>query len=86
MVTNRSSKWNMVGKVIFWCLMPLFFAGFVRFYSAIFHLIYGILLIAIFGDKAKGAAFIISLLTSLAFSIATCLFLWKQYKKHILEN
>jgi hypothetical protein len=86
MVNNHSSKWKMIGKIIFWCLMPLFFAAFVRFYSAIFHLIYGILLIAIFGDKATGAVLIISLLTSLAFSIATCSILWKQYKKHILEN
>jgi hypothetical protein len=86
MMGNHSSKWKMIGKIIFWCLMPLFFAAFVRFYSAVFHLIYGIPLIAAFGDKATGAVFIISLMTSLAFSIATCLFLWKQYKEHILEN
>jgi hypothetical protein len=66
--------------------MPLFFAAFVRFYSAFFHLIYGTILTTIFGDKAIGAVFIISLLTSIAFSIATCAFLWKQYKKHILEG
>jgi hypothetical protein len=86
MVANHSNKWNMIGKVIFWCLMPLFFAAFVRFYSAVFHLVYGVLLVAIFGDKAVGAVFIISLLSSLACSIATCSFLWKQYKKQILEN
>jgi hypothetical protein len=83
---NQSGKGKMVGKIIFWCLMPLFFAAFVRFYSAVFQLIYGIILTAIFGDKAIGAVFIISLLTSIAFSIATCSFLWKQYKKHILEG
>jgi hypothetical protein len=66
--------------------MPLFFAAFVRFYAAVFHLVYGILLIAAFGDKARGAVFIISLMSSLAFSIVTCSLLWKQYKKHILEN
>ena len=76
----------MIGKVIFWCLMPLFFAAFVRFYSAVFHLIYGILFTAIFGDRAMGAVFTISLLTSIGFAVATCLFLWKQYKKHILEG
>jgi hypothetical protein len=86
MVGNRPNTWNMIGKIIFWCLMPLFFAAFVRFYSAVFHLVCGILLIAILGDKARDAVLIISLLTSLAFSIATCLLLWKQYKKHILEN
>ena len=86
MVANHSNKWNMIGKVIFWCLMPLFFAAFVRFYSAVFSLIYGIILTAIFGDKAIGAVFIISLLTPFAFSVATCSFLWKQYKKQILEN
>ena len=66
--------------------MPLFFAAFVRFYSAVFLLVYGIILTAIFGDKATGAVFIVSLLTSIAFSVATCSFLWKQYKKHILEG
>ena len=86
MVGNRSNKWNMIGKIIFWCLMPLFFVAFVRFYSAVFYLIYGVILTAIFGDKAIGAVFVISLLTSIAFSVATCSFLWKQYKKHILEG
>ena len=83
---NQSGKGKMVGKIIFWFLMPLFFAAFVRFYSAVFLLVYGIILTAIFGDKAIGAVFIISLLTSIAFSVATCSFLWKQYKKHILEG
>jgi hypothetical protein len=83
---DQSGKWKMIGKIIFWCLMPLFFAAFVRFYSAVFQLIYGIVFTAIFGDKAIGAVFIISLLTSIAFSVATCSFLWKQYKKHILEG
>jgi hypothetical protein len=86
MVGNRSNKWNMIGKIIFWCLMPLFFVAFVRFYSAVFYLIYGVILTAIFGDKAIGAVFVISLLTSIALSVATCSFLWKQYKKHILEG
>ena len=86
MVGNRSNKWNMIGKIIFWCLMPLFFVAFVRFYSAVFYLIYGVILTAIFGDKAIGAVLVISLLTSIALSVATCSFLWKQYKKHILEG
>ena len=86
MVGNRSNKWNMIGKIIFWCLMPPFFVAFVRFYSAVFYLIYGVILTAIFGDKAIGAVFVISLLTSIALSVATCSFLWKQYKKHILEG
>jgi hypothetical protein len=85
-VGSQSGKWKVIGKIIFWCLMPLFFAAFVRFYSAVFQLIYGIILTAIFGDKAIGAVFIISLFTSIAFSVATCSFLWKQYKKHILEG
>jgi len=66
--------------------MPIFFAAFVRFYLAVFNLIYGVMLTIIFGDKSLGAIAAISLISSVAFSIATCSFLWKQYKKHILER
>ena len=83
---NQLSREKKVAKVIFWCLMPLFFAAFLRFYSAVFHLTFGAMLVVVFGDTSMEAVFIISLVASTGFSIATCSFLWKQYKKHILEG
>jgi hypothetical protein len=75
-----------VAKIIFWCLMPFFFAGFVRFYLAIFNLVFGIAMAFIFGVESVRGIMIVSLVISIACSIATCFVLWKQYRKHILER
>lgn len=85
-VVNQSLREKRAAKMIFWCLMPFFFGGFIRFYLAIFNLVIGVTLGIIFGDRKSTALFSISLVISIAFSSATCLLLWKQYKKHILES
>jgi hypothetical protein len=53
-------------------LYAILFRRISTFYGVIFHLIYGMILTAIFGDKAVGSIFVISLLTNLPFSITTC--------------
>ena len=83
---NQSSRGKRAGKILFWCLMPLLFAGFVRFYSAIFNVLCGAWLALILGEKYLGAIFAMSLVTSAICSIGTCYVLWKQYKRHILND
>jgi hypothetical protein len=83
---NQSSRGKRAGKILFWCLMPLLFAGFVRFYSAIFNVLCGAWLALIFGERYLGAIFAMSLVTAALCSIGTCYILWKQYKRHILNN
>jgi hypothetical protein len=85
-VANQLFRERRTAKIIFWFLIPIFFAGFVRFYLAVFNLLYGVILTIIFGDKSLGVIATISFISSVAFSIATCSLLWKQYKKYILEG
>jgi hypothetical protein len=83
---NRSSGGKRAGKILFWCLIPLLFAGFVRFYSAIFNVLCGAWLALILGENYLGVIFAMSLVISAICSIGTCHILWKQYKKHILND
>jgi hypothetical protein len=85
-VTKQFIEEKRRAKIIFWCLMPFFFAGFVRFYLAVFNLLYGLALTALFGASSLGVVVTVSLITSVVLSVATCFFLWNQYKKHILEG
>ena len=85
-VANQSSRGKRAGKILFWCLMPLLFAGFVRFYSAIFNVLCGAWLALILGENYLGVIFAVSLVTSAICSIGTCYILWKQYKRHILND
>jgi hypothetical protein len=83
---NQSSRGKSVGKILFWCVTPLLFAGFARFYSAIFNVLCGAWLALILGEKYLGVIFVFSLVASSICSIGTCYVLWKQYKRHILGD
>jgi len=65
--------------------MPFFFAAFIRFFFIIFKYIYGTFLVFILGEKFADIITVIALIASLFFTLAVCSFLWKEYKKHILE-
>ena len=83
---SQSSRGKRAGKILFWCLVPLIFAGFVRFYSAIFNVVCGAWLALILGENYLGAIFAVSLVTSAICSAGSCYILWKQYKRHILND
>ena len=83
---GQSSKEKRVARIIFWCLIPFFFAAFIRFYSAIFNLILGTTLAIIFGDDHLYVIVAFSFVAAIPLSAATCLFLWRQYDKHILAG
>jgi thiamine transporter ThiT len=83
-MTTGPGREKRIAKIVFWCLAPVFFAGFLRFYAAIFHLVCGTVLVGLFGDKAIGAAVTVSLVLSIGCSGATCYLLWKYYRTYIL--
>lgn len=85
-VVNQSLREKRAAKIIFSCLMPFIFGGIVRFYFAILSLVFGTTFGVLFGGRHLNAIFLTTLVVSIAFSLATCLLLWKQYKKHILED
>jgi len=71
---------------MFWCFTPLFLAVFMRFFFIIFNFIYETIIVLILGIKYADIITVIAFITSLFFTVAACSFLWKQYKKHILES
>jgi len=85
-VKNKIQRDKRIAKIIFWCFTPLFFAVFLRFFFMIFNFIYGTILRLVFGKQYGDIITVIALITALFFTVAVCLMLWKQYKKHILES
>jgi len=84
-LNSQIPKEKRIAKIMFWCFTPFFFAAFMRFFYMIFKYIYGTFLVFIFGKKYADIITVIAIITSLFFTLAVCSFLWKEYKKHILE-
>jgi len=72
-------------KILFWCISPLIFLAFLRLYWMLFHFVYGTLFIILFGKQFASTIAIISLITSIVFTIFTFTYIYRQYKKHIIE-
>ena len=72
-------------KILFWCISPLLFLAFLRLYWMLFQFIYGTLFIILFGKQFADAIAIIALITSIVFAIFTFAYIYRQYKKHIVE-
>ena len=83
---SQVQKEKRIAKIMFWCFTPLFFAVFMRLFFMIFNFIYGTVIVLILGKKYADIITVIALMTSLFFTVAACSFLWKQFKKHILES
>ena len=83
---SQVHKEERTAKIIFWCFTPLFLAVFMRFFFIIFNFIYETIIVLILGVKYADIITVIAFITSLFFTVAACSFLWKQYKKHILES
>jgi hypothetical protein len=84
-ITFQNNKEKRIAKIMFWCFTPFFFAAFMRFFFLIFNYLYGTLIVIILGKKYAHIITAIAVVPSLFFTIAVCSFLWKEYKKHILE-
>lgn len=52
----------------------------------LFQFVYGTFLVIIFGKKFSGIIAVLALITSILFAIFTFSYLYKQYKKHIIEG
>jgi hypothetical protein len=72
-------------KFLFWCFSPILFLVFLRLYWMLFQFIYGTLFIILFGKQFADTIAIIALITSLLFAVFTFLYIYRQYKKHIIE-
>ncbi|MBW2428861.1 MAG: hypothetical protein JRF56_07885 [Deltaproteobacteria bacterium] len=85
MVTfNLFSNEKRALKILFWCITPLLFLAFFRLFWLVFGFIFGGLLRLILGSQLNGLITTVSIVTALVFSILTCRYVYRQFKKHII--
>jgi hypothetical protein len=75
-----------MAKILFWCLLPLFFVVFMRLFFILFYFIYGTVLVYILGKNFSGIITGTAIISSVIFTVATLFVLWKKFKIHILES
>jgi len=73
-------------KILFWCLSPVLFPAFMRFFWIIFNFVYGAGLVYIFGEEHEGSIFFLTFISSIVFAIGTYRYLYINFKKHFLEE
>ena len=73
-------------KILFWCISPLIFLAFLRLYWMLFQFVYGTLLIILLGKQFAVVISATALITSIVFTVLTFKYIYKQYKKHIVER
>ena len=73
-------------KILFWCISPLIFLAFLRLYWMLFQFVYGTLLIILLGKQFAVVISATALITSIVFTVLTFKYIYKQYKKHIVES
>jgi len=86
MLKNETKREKRHLRILFWCFSPIVFLVFLRLYWMLFHFVYGTLLIILFGRQLKDAIAILAVITSIVFSVFTFAYIYKQFKKHIMET
>jgi hypothetical protein len=85
MEQNETKRLKKRLKILFWCISPLIFLAFLRLYWMLFQFVYGTLFIYLFGKRFASSIAIVALITSIVFTIFTFAYIYRQYKKHIIE-
>ena len=75
-----------MAKFLFWCLAPFIFASFMRLFVLVFYFIYGQVLIWSFGARYSSMIRAAAIITASGFAMATLVYLYRQYRFHILEE
>jgi hypothetical protein len=73
-------------NILFWCMSPFLFLAFLRLFWMLFQFVYGTLFIILFGKQFTVAISVIAVITSIVFTVLTFKYIYKQYKKHIVES
>lgn len=85
MVQNETTREKRHLRILFWCISPFLFLAFLRLYWMLFQFVYGTLFIVLLGKQFAGAIAILAVITSVVFAVFTFAYIYKQYKKHIIE-
>jgi ABC-type Mn2+/Zn2+ transport system permease subunit len=87
MMNEQSKREKLAAKILFWGVaVPTIFAVFLRIFFIFFNFVYGFLIVKIFGQDYANPVAGIALITSLGFTIGVLIWVYKQYKKHILAT
>ena len=73
-------------KIVFWCVSPFLFAGLFRLFFLFFYFVYGMLLLWMIGGKYNVPILAAATITSIVFTGATLVILYRQFKWHILDE
>jgi len=73
-------------NILFWCFSPVLFLVFVRLYWMLFQFVYGTLFLVVLGKQFKEFIAVTALISSLLFSGFTFSYLYKEFKKHIIQG
>jgi hypothetical protein len=82
---NETKREKRRLRILFWCFSPILFLVFLRLYWMLFQFVYGTLFIILFGKQFAGAIAIVALITSIVFAIFTFVYIYRQYKKNIID-
>lgn len=87
---NENGSKNKEAKIIkffFWAMVvPIMFAVFMRLFFVLFYFIYARLLAMVFGADMEGLLALLSVVTSVAFTIGVIAWTYKQLKAHIIKG
>ncbi len=87
MMNTQSKKEKMAAKILFWSLVvPITFTVFLRLFFVFFNFVYGTLIVKIIGQDYAGIVSGIAAITAIGFSIGVLIWIYKQFKKHILST
>jgi hypothetical protein len=81
--TNKEKKRL---SILFWCISPILFLVFLRFYWMLFQFVYGTLFLFLLGKKFKGLIAVVALVSSVLFSGFTLSHIYQQFKKHLIDS
>ena len=86
MEQNETKRLKKRLKILFWCISPLIFLAFLRLYWMLFQFVYGTLFLFLLGKQFKGIIVAIALVSSILFSGVTFSYIYKQFKKYLIDG
>ncbi len=73
-------------KILFWVLSPFLFVAFLRLVFLVSFFIYGQIFLLVAGRQFTRAVLVVSLATSVGLTAGGVVVLYRQLKRHILEE
>jgi hypothetical protein len=85
-LTPEERKEKRLLILLFWCFSGIIFPVFLRLFWVLFAFIYGGIIVLIFGKAVENIVAILAILSSLVFSVGAFVWLYRQFKKHLVDS